>query len=140
TEADTGDGRHLFGEQVYECGGKENHGDDAQADWDLHAGNVNVPRHLPLALAWAAIAQHDHRQRHEREAPDHAEGIQRGQQVNVAAAGDDGQYLQPDDHVDDAIAGAEAGMRFLEPGGEDAVLDHAVQHAVGAYDGCVNRT
>ena len=80
-----------------------------------------------------------HRQRHEGEAPDHAEGIQRSQQVHIAAAGNDGEDLQADDHIDDAITGAKPPLRFLEPGGQDAVFHQPVEHAVGADDGGIDR-
>ncbi len=54
-------------------------------------------------------------------------------------AGHDGENLQADDHVDDAVAGAESLLRFLEPRCEDAVFDHAAEHAVGADDRGVHR-
>ncbi len=57
-----------------------------------------------------------------------------GQSEHVAARQNDRQQLQADDQVDDAVAGAEAVMRLLEPGGQHAVFGHAVQHAVGADD------
>ena len=42
-------------------------------------------------LIVALIAQHQHAQGFEREAPDHAERVGFAQQEDVAAAGDDGQ-------------------------------------------------
>src|SRR5262249_4429427 len=113
---------------------------DSEYDGYLHFADANVPRHLPLAVSRAGVAQHDHRKRHEREAPHHAEGIQRAQEVDVTAAGHDGEDLQPDNQVDDAVAGAEALLRPLEPRRQNTVFYHAVQDAVGADDRGVQRS
>ena len=51
---------------------------------------------------------------------------------------DDGDHLQDEDQVDDAIAGAELGVRLAEPVGQHAVFGHAHQHAGRADDGGVD--
>ncbi len=43
------------------------------------------------------------------------------------------------DQVDDPVGGAESRMRLAEPVGENAILRNAVEDAVGADDGCVDR-
>ena len=43
------------------------------------------------------------------------------------------------DEIDQAIGGAEALVRMLEPGREHAVFGQAIQHAVGADDAGVDR-
>src|SRR5208337_1043335 len=65
--------------------------------------------------------------------------VERSQHVDVAQAEKDGEQLHPDDEIDDAVAGPETVVRLLEPTGQDAVLGHAVQNAVRAYDGSVLR-
>ena len=52
----------------------------------------------------------------------------------MTTADDDGQDLQENDDVDDAVAGAKARMWLAEPVAEDAVFGNAVEHAVGADD------
>ena len=52
---------------------------------------------------------------------------------------EDGEQLQADDQVEDAMRGAEAAMRLEKPVGQHAVLGHAVEHAVGADDGRIDR-
>ncbi len=129
----------VLGEQVHDGGREQDGRDHNQAEGDLGLADVQIARHLPLAIARLGEAQHQHRQRLHGEAPDHAEGIERGQLVDVAAAEDDGEQLHADDQIDDAIAGAVAVVRLLEPGGENAVFGHAVQHAVRADDGSILR-
>ena len=52
-------------------------------------------------------------------------------------AQDDRGELQDDDQVDDAVAGAEAMMWLLEPGGQDAIFGQPVQYAVCPNNGSV---
>ena len=47
--------------------------------------------------------------------------------------------LQEDDQVDDAVGGAESRMWLAEPVGEDAVFGDAIEDAVGADDGGIDR-
>ena len=74
------------------------------------------------------------------ETPDHAECVKRGQLVNVAAAENDGEYLQAYDQIDNAVTRAVAMVGTLEPTGEDTVFGHAVEHAVGPDNGSILRT
>src|ERR1019366_9553452 len=139
TETHAGDGRQFLGEQVYQRGREQHHGDDAQTNRNFHPTDVDVSRHFPFPLFRRCITQNQYRQRHEREAPDHAEGIQRRQEVHVATAGDDGQDLQQRNHVDHAVTGTELLLRLLKPRGKNAVFHHPAQHAVGADDCRVHR-
>ena len=72
------------------------------------AADRDVGRHLPAAFALVLEAQHQHGEAVESEAPDHAEGVGLAQQVDVAAAHQDGEDLQNDDQIDDPVTGAEA--------------------------------
>jgi hypothetical protein len=54
-------------------------------------------------------------------------------------AENDGEQLHAHDQVDDAVAGAVAIVRLLEPTGEHAVFRHAIQNAIGAHDGSILR-
>ena len=103
----------------------------AKADRNLDAANPDVDRELVFLIV-ALEAQHQHAQRIQKEAPDHAERISFAQQVNVAAAQHDGDDLQHRDQVDDPESGAELLMRLAEPVHQHAVFGHAVHHAVGA--------
>ena len=67
-------------------------------------------------------AQHQHAERFQEEAPDHAERVRFAEQIDIAAAHDDGGDLQDRDQVDDAVRGAEALVRLAEPVEQDAVL------------------
>src|SRR5271169_6164958 len=99
---------------------------------------MKIGRHFPVALTLIAIAQNEHRNGFEDEAPDHAEGVRFTEGVDVAPTDDDGEELQPYDEVDDAIGGAIPLVWTTEPVGEDAVLGDAVEHAVRTDDGGVD--
>src|SRR4029077_19484949 len=82
--------------------------------------------------------QDEHRKGVEQKAPDHAEGVGLAQEHHVSAAGDDGEYLQSDDDVKDAISRPVLRMRPLQAVGKHAVFGHAVQYAVGTDDGRIH--
>ena len=103
------------------------------------AGDGDVGRHFPAALAFVLDAQHQHGQAVEGEAPDHAKGVGLAQQIHVAAAHQNGEDLQNDDQVDDPVGGAESRMRLPEPVGENAVFRNAVENAVGTDDRGIDR-
>ena len=67
-------------------------------------------------------AQHQHRQRLERERPDHPERIRLTQRVRVAARTDDCQELQDDYQINHPIRRAVFPMRSAKPIGEHAVF------------------
>ena len=96
-----------LGEEVDESDQEERQGDEAEADGNLHAADAQIERHLEFALAGAGVAKHQHGEAVHRETPDHPEGVQVGEESDIAAADDDGGDLQNNDDVDDAIAGAE---------------------------------
>ena len=60
--------------------------------------------------------------------------------VDIAAAEQDGAELQKHHHVDDAVAGAETFVGLAEPVGQYTVFGNAVEHAVRADDGGVDRS
>ena len=84
-------------------------------------------------------AQHQHAQRFQEEAPDHAERVRFAQQNHVAAAHHDGGELQQRDQVDQPVGGAETLVRLAEPLDQHAVFRHPVHHAVGADHRRVDR-
>ncbi len=128
-----------LGEEVDDGDQEERQRDEAQADRNLHSANAQVERHLEFALAGIGVAQHENGEAVHREAPDHAECVQVGEERDVAAADDDRGDLQDDDDVDDAIAGAEFRVRLAKPLAEHAVFGNAIEHAVGADNGGVDR-
>ena len=93
-EDDVEDGREghapdrgqLLGEQVDDRDREQRDGDQRQADREFDAADPQVERHPPLARAGLLVAQHEHREALEREAPDDAERVRLAQQVDVAAA------------------------------------------------------
>src|SRR5580692_3086951 len=101
---------------------------------------MEIAGHLPLPIFWLGITQYQNCQRLQSKAPDHAEGVQSCQHINVASAKNNGQELQPDNQINDAIAGAESSLRLLEPVGEYAIFRHPVQDAVRAYDRSILRS
>src|SRR6202453_3600456 len=131
--------RNRLGEEVYDRDQEKDQRDDAEADRNLNAADAQIKRHLEFALAGIGVAQHENGEAVHREAPDHAEGVQVGQEGDVAAADDDRRDLQDDDDVDDAIAGAELRMRLTEPLAKHAVFGNAIEHAVGPDDCSVDR-
>src|SRR5450631_1373737 len=129
----------VLGEQIHNCGHEEHRRNDHEAHGNFRLPDVQMPRNFPCAVARLGEAQHQHRQRLHGEAPDHSEGIQRGQLVDVAPAQHDGEQLHAYNQVDDAVAGAVAVVRLLKPAGEHTIFGHAVQDAIRAHDGSVLR-
>ena len=84
------------------------------------------------------VAQHQHTQGFEEEAPDHAKGVGFTQQVDVALAQHNGGDLKRRNQVDDAVRGAKAGVRLAKPVEQHAVFGQAIQHAIGADHGSVD--
>ena len=138
-KAQAADGRHLLRQDVDDGDGEQRQGDQSESDRDLAIAPSEIERHLPFARLGEFIAQHQHRQRLHRKTPHHAERVGLPEQIDVAAAEQDRHDLQADDEVDEAVGGAEFAMRMAEPIREDAVLGDAVQHAVRAEDGGVDR-
>src|SRR5579863_9022184 len=109
TERDPGNGCFSFREQVHEGCGEQHGRDYYQSRRHFLPSDVEVPWYLPLSIQGFGITKHEHRQRLQGEAPNHAERVQTGQHINITLAEDNGQQLHCDDHVDDAIAGAVLG-------------------------------
>ena len=103
------------------------------------AGDSQVGRHLPSSFALVLDAQHQHGQAVESETPDHAEGIRFAQQIHVAVAHQDGEYLENHDQIDDAVGSAKARMRLAEPIGKNAIFRNAVKNPVGTDDRGIDR-
>src|SRR5438552_264342 len=75
----------------------------------------------------------------EGETPDHAKSVGFAKDIDVSAAGQDGQKLESNHHVDDAGTGAVFAMWKAKPVGEHSVFGNAVQNAVRSDDGRVDR-
>ena len=101
---------------------------------------MQIARNFPLAIPRLGETQHQHGQGLHGETPDHSEGVERGQLVDIAAAQNNSQQLHADDQIDDAVARAVAVMRFLEPAGEHSIFGHAIQNSVGSHNGSILRT
>ncbi len=99
---------------------------------------VKVQRDAEFALLRMRVAQHQHGDAVQREAPDHAEGVEVREKRHVAAADEDHHDLQRHHHVDDPVGSAESRVRLPEPVGKHAVFGNAVQHAVRSDDGRVH--
>src|SRR5882724_8837913 len=137
-EADAGYGGDGFGEEIGDGYAEEDEEDGSDADGDFGFADGDVGRDLPSALAFVFETQDEHGAAVEGEAPDNAESVGFAEEVDVAAAVENGDQLEDDHHVDDAVAGAVALVRDSEPVGEDAVFGDAVEDAVGSDDGSVD--
>ena len=134
TENHSCHGRFRLCEQVHYGRQEQHHENRRQSQRDLGLANMQVARHLPLAMAGLGKAQHQHRQRLHGEAPYDAESVERRQAVHVAAAHDDGQQLHPHDQVDDPVGRAVLMVRLQEPIREHAVFGYAVHYPICAHD------
>ena len=97
----SGDG---LGEQVHRGCSQQHKEYREQADRNLDLADVKIRGNLPAALAVVFIAQHQHGQAVKGERPDDAEGIRFTQHDHVAAAHDDGEHLEDEDEIDDAMS------------------------------------
>src|SRR5579859_1302552 len=132
-------GGHRLGEQVHHRDDEQGERYKAQTHRNLHPADMEIEGDLELALARTGVTQDQHRQAVHGKAPDHAESVQVGQEVDVAAADHNGEDLQAHHDVDDAMAGAKAPVRLPEPFAQHAIFGNPVEHAVGAHDGGVYR-
>src|SRR5262249_32372427 len=124
---DSGDG---LGKEVDDGDDQQGEGDESEAEWDLNAVDGEVERNLEVALAGFGVTEDEDGEAVHGEGPDDAEGVEVREEIDVAAADNDGSELKQNDDVDDAIAGAEFWMRLAEPGGEHAVFRDAVENTV----------
>ena len=99
---------------------------------------VKIRRHFPGAFTLIAVAQNQHGDGFENEAPDHAERVRLTEGIDVTQTDDDGEELESDDEVDDAIGGTLLFLRTTEPVGEHAVFGDTIEDAIGADDGGVD--
>src|SRR3954470_610212 len=93
-------------------------GKKSERDLNLLAATYRqfkVDGHLPCALPLVFETQHQHGKAVEGEAPDHTEGVRFAEGDDVAAAEDDGDQLQANDHINDAEAGAVFLLWFAKP-------------------------
>src|ERR1700687_380301 len=132
-------GGHRLGEQVDYRNQKKGQGEQTEPDGNLHPEDAGIEGNLELALAGPGVTEHQNRQTVHGETPNHAEGVEVREEGDIATADYYGENLQNDDDIDNAIAGAEAGMRLAKPGTEHAILGNAIQHSVGADDSGVHR-
>src|SRR5580658_8708373 len=127
-------GGDRFGEEVDDGDEKEGERDQTEPDRNLHAANVKIERDLKLAHSRPGVAKNENGQAVHRETPDDAEGIEVRKKSDIAAADKNGDDLQKNDNIDDAVACAEPRMRLPEPRTENAVLGNAIQHTVRTDD------
>src|SRR4029077_5602732 len=57
---------------------------------------------------------------------------------NVASTGNDGEYLQAHNEIDNPVTSAEFFVRAAEPVSQYAIFRDAIEHAVGANDGSID--
>src|SRR5580704_11899706 len=119
-------GGHRLGEKIDNSDEKQRQRDQAESYRNLHTPNIEIKWHLEFAHPRPGVSKHEHRQAVHREAPDDAEGVEVCKKSDIAAADKNGDNLQQDDDIDDAVASAESGVRLPEPGAENAVLGNAV--------------
>src|SRR5579859_8039272 len=97
-ERDSTYGGGVLCEQV-DQGSEEKHGRDqyhAQRQFATFTQR-DIQRHLPVPSRSFGVPQHQYRERHHREAPDHTKCVKAGQSKYVSAGDDDGEQLQTDD-------------------------------------------
>src|SRR6267154_5331926 len=116
-EADAGYGGDGFGEEVGDGYAEQDEEDGCDADGDFGFSDGDVGRDFPSAFAFVFETQDEHGEAVEGEAPDDAEGVGFAEEVDIAAAVENGDELEDDHHVDDAVAGAIAVVRDSEPVG-----------------------
>ena len=131
-EGNTREGSYGFRSQVYEGRREQNEHDRKQADGYFSSANGEVRGNFPAALTFVLEAQDEHGQAVESETPNHAEGIRFTEHIDVAAARQNGEDLQQNDHVDDAGAGPILAVGKAEPIGEDAIFGDTVEDAIGS--------
>src|SRR5258708_31875571 len=105
-EADAGDGGDGFGEEIGDGYAEENEEDGGDADGDFGFADGDVGRDLPSALAFVFETEDEHGEAVEGKAPDDAESVGFAEEVDVAAAVENGDELEDDHHVGGAGAGA----------------------------------
>src|SRR5260370_24737008 len=133
-EGNTREGSYGLRSQVDEGRREQNEHDRKQTDGYFSSANGEVRGNLPAALTFVLEAQDEHRQTIERETPDHAEGVRFTEHIDVAAARQNGEDLQQNDHVDDAGTCSVLAVGKAEPIGEDAVFGDTVEDAIGSDD------
>src|SRR5262245_7347110 len=124
----------LLGQEVGDGNQEQEGRDQSEPERYLMLADYQVARDLPFAMLWILIAKNGDGEPVEGETPDDAEGVESGQEVEVAAAHHDGENLQQGDQVNGAVSSSIFLVRALKPGCQDAGLAKPVQHAVGAED------
>src|SRR5260221_549442 len=128
----SGDG---LGEQVNESNEEKDKCDEAEADGKLRAEDSEIERDLEFALARLGITKNENGEAVHRETPDDTKRIEVCKERDITAAQENGDDLQRDNDVDDAIAGAETRMWLAEPGAEHAIFRDTVENTIPAQDG-----
>jgi hypothetical protein len=118
-----GDG---FGEEVDDGDEEQRERDEAEAERNLHTAHGEIERNLKIAGAGLGVAEDEDGEAIHGKRPDDTEGVEVGEEGDVAAADEDSDDLQDDDDIDDAIAGAEFRVRLAEPFAENAIFGDAV--------------
>ena len=121
-EGDAGNRRNLLGKKVRRRYPQKRQSDQAQAHGNLESANVQIQRHAKSPRPGLLEPEHQHGQALGDEAPQHAEGIGLAQHVNVAAAQQDREQLEPHHKVNDPVSGPKAAVRLTEPVRQDSVF------------------
>src|SRR5581483_9797887 len=116
-EDHSADGRYLLGREIHQRGGEQHHEYRKQSKGDFFPKNPQVRGNLPATFAFVLETQHQHGEAVEGEAPYHAKRMSPTENVHIAAAEQDGDDLQANDQVHDAVARAVLALRFTEPVG-----------------------
>ena len=113
------------------------HGKQAQRNFKL--SDADVRGHAPSPLAFKLKPEDQQGQRVEGKTPDHAKCVGFTQDIDVASAGDDGEQLQANHQIDNAIAGPKLFVGPAKPVGKNAILGNAVEHPVRPDDRGIDR-
>ncbi len=68
--------------------------DQSKSKRNFYVSDFEIHRNPVLALAGMRVTQHEHREPLHRETPNHAKRIKVCEEVHLAAADDDRQYLE----------------------------------------------
>src|ERR1700690_2329105 len=74
-EGDAAFRSHALGRQIDQRSREKREKNAEKPNWQLGVADAEIHRHLPPALAFVFLAQHQHGEGVERETPDHAKSI-----------------------------------------------------------------
>ncbi|SRR5260221_2118097 len=113
-------------EEVDDGDGEQGQRNEGETERKLNAVDREVQRNLKIAVAGLGVTEDENGEAIHGEGPDDAESVEVREKGDVAAADNNGEDLQKDDDVDNAIAGAEFRVGLAEPFAENTVFGDAV--------------